>query len=108
MKTRLSIDTDFEFYRAIIARTQNSIADDDFIVHCGDINKPEYKYQNYKFYNQFQQDSRKRNTALKNECRIPNNHIQYLNHHIRISNFKYCFMHSKLNIRSAQTRHDST
>ena len=40
MKTRLSIDTDFEFYRAIIARTQNSIADDDFIVHRGDINKP--------------------------------------------------------------------
>jgi hypothetical protein len=29
MKSRLSIDTDFEFYRAIIARTQNSIADDD-------------------------------------------------------------------------------
>ena len=42
MKTRLSIDTDFEFYRAIIARTQNSIADDDFIVHRGDINKPVY------------------------------------------------------------------
>ncbi len=41
MKTRLSIDTDFEIYRAIIARTQNSIADDDFIVHRGDINKPD-------------------------------------------------------------------
>ena len=40
MKTRLSIDTDFEIYRAIIARTQNYIADDDFIVHRGDINKP--------------------------------------------------------------------
>jgi hypothetical protein len=44
MKTRLSIDTDFEIYRAIIARTQNSIADDDFIVHRGDINKPGYSY----------------------------------------------------------------
>ena len=40
MKTRLSIDTDFEIYRTIIARTKNSIADDDFIVHRGDINKP--------------------------------------------------------------------
>ncbi len=40
MKTRLSIDTDFKIYRAIIAKTKNSIADDDFIVHRGDINKP--------------------------------------------------------------------
>ncbi len=40
MKTRLSIDTDFKIYGAIIAKTKNSIADDDFIVHRGDINKP--------------------------------------------------------------------
>jgi hypothetical protein len=48
MKTRLSIDTDFKIYRAIIAKTKNSIADDDFIVHRGDINKPgnDYKSRN--------------------------------------------------------------
>jgi hypothetical protein len=40
MKTRLSIDTHFETYRAIIARTKNFISDDDFIVHRGDINNP--------------------------------------------------------------------
>ncbi len=43
MKTRLSIDTDFEIYRAIIAQTKNLISDDDFIVHRGDINIPGYK-----------------------------------------------------------------
>jgi hypothetical protein len=42
MKTRLSIDTHFETYRAIIARTKNFISDDDFIVHRGDINNPDY------------------------------------------------------------------
>jgi hypothetical protein len=42
MKTRLSIDTHFETYRAIIARTKNFISDDDFIVHRGDINNPGY------------------------------------------------------------------
>jgi hypothetical protein len=41
MKTRLSIDTHFETYRAIIARTKNFISDDDFIVHRGDINNPD-------------------------------------------------------------------
>jgi hypothetical protein len=40
MKTRLSIDTDFEIYRAIIAWTKNFIPDDDFMVHRGDINNP--------------------------------------------------------------------
>jgi hypothetical protein len=40
MKTRLSIDTDFKIYRVIIAKTKNSIPDDDFIVHRSDINKP--------------------------------------------------------------------
>ena len=40
MRTRLSIDTHFETYRAIIARTKNFISDDDFIVHRGDINNP--------------------------------------------------------------------
>jgi hypothetical protein len=40
MKTRLSIDTHFETYRAIIARTKNFISDDDFIVHRGYINNP--------------------------------------------------------------------
>jgi hypothetical protein len=42
MKTRLSIDTHFETYRAIIARTKNFISDDDFIVHRGDINNPAF------------------------------------------------------------------
>ncbi len=32
--------TNLEIYRAIIARTQNSIPDDDFIVYRDDINKP--------------------------------------------------------------------
>jgi hypothetical protein len=41
MKKRLSIDNDFEIYRAIIARTTFSIPDDDFIVHHGDINNPQ-------------------------------------------------------------------
>jgi hypothetical protein len=41
VKTRLSIDTDFEIYRAIIARTKNFISDDHLIVHRGDINNPE-------------------------------------------------------------------
>jgi hypothetical protein len=40
MKTRLSIDTDFEIYRPIIARTTFFISDDDFIVHRGDITNP--------------------------------------------------------------------
>jgi hypothetical protein len=40
MKTRLSIDTDFESYRAIIAQTNKFISDDDFIVHRGDISNP--------------------------------------------------------------------
>ena len=40
MKTRLSIDTGFKIYRTIIAKTKNSIADDDFIVYRGDINMP--------------------------------------------------------------------
>jgi hypothetical protein len=42
--------TNLEIYRAIIARTQNSIPDDDFIVHRGDINKPGC-YYNAKCYN---------------------------------------------------------
>ena len=54
MKSRLSIDTDFEFYRAIIARTQNSIADDDFIVHRGDINKPDYSCAFMNFHEKYQ------------------------------------------------------
>lgn len=45
MKTRLSIDTHFKTYRAIIARTKNFISDDDFIVHRGDINNPGYKHE---------------------------------------------------------------
>jgi hypothetical protein len=42
IKTRLSIDTDFEIYLAIIARTKIFIPEDDFIVHRGDINNPGY------------------------------------------------------------------
>jgi hypothetical protein len=49
MKTRLSIDTDFETYRAIIARTKTCIPDDDFIVHRGDIYNPDYKAINRFF-----------------------------------------------------------
>ncbi len=40
MKMLLSIDTDFEIYRAIISRTTFLMSDDDFIVHRGDINIP--------------------------------------------------------------------
>jgi hypothetical protein len=40
LKTRLSIDTDIEIYRALIAQTKIVIPDDDFIVHRGNINNP--------------------------------------------------------------------
>jgi hypothetical protein len=47
MKTRLSIDTEFKIYRAKIAWTKNSIPDDYFIVHHGDINKPDHIIPGY-------------------------------------------------------------